>query len=396
MQPSLTGVRILDLSRMLSGDFGSILLGDSGAEIIKIEDPDGGDPLRQMPPHFLKGESAYFLSINRNKKSITLDLTKEKGRAIFYELVKKSDVVFDNFRPGILEKLGADYETIKKHNPKIISCSISSYGATGPYKDLPGFDLVIQALSGAMSFTGEPGREPVRMGIPMGDLAGSLYAVYAISTALYAREKTGQGQRIDLSLLDCLVSLLTYVAQYYFIGNEISQPIGSGHMSVVPYRVYQTKDGHLTVAVFVEKFWGKLCESIGLAECADDPKYCSTAMRLKNRDEVNELLGKKFRTETTDHWIKKLSADGIPAAPVNTVDQVFSNPQVLHRKMVVEINHPKCGKYKMLGHPIKTTGCPDGPNEPPPLLGEHTEEILDKLLGYRLTEIEQLKKDRVI
>jgi crotonobetainyl-CoA:carnitine CoA-transferase CaiB-like acyl-CoA transferase len=430
----LKGIRILDLTRMLTGDYAAMILGDMGAEIIKIEDPDGGDPLRTMPPHFLSGESAYFLSINRNKKSITLNLTKPKGQEVFYQLVSKSDVVFDNFRPGILEKLGADYLSLRKYNPRIIACSISSYGATGPYKDMPGFDLVIQALSGAMSITGEPGRDPVRMGIPMGDLAGSMFAAYSISAALYGREKTGSGCRIDLSLLDCLISLLTYVAQYYFtcsdpakagesIGGlpvrlpvrctqtgvrlpvqrqtgtqtgELPQLIGSGHMSVVPYRVYKTTDGHLTVAIFVEKFWGKLCEVVGRPEFANDPKYSSTAMRLKNRAEVDKMLEERFATDTTDAWIKKLYEAGIPAAPVNTIDKVFANPQVLERNMKIEINHPKCGKYPMVGNPIKITGAPDCLTNPPPTLGQHTEEILRQILDYKKSDIEQLKKDGII
>jgi len=392
----LNGVRILDLSRMLAGDYAAMILGDLDAEIIKIEDPDGGDPLRKMPPHFIAGESAYFLSINRNKKSIILDLTKPKGREVFYQLVKKSDVVFDNFRPGILEKIGADYQTLCKYNSKIISCSISSYGATGPYKDMPGFDLVIQALSGAMSITGEPGRDPVRMGIPMGDLAGSMFAAYSISAALYGREKTGQGQRIELSMLDCLISLLTYVAQYYFVGGEVPQLIGSGHISVVPYRAYKTKDGSLTIAIFVEKFWGKLCEVVGLPECANDPKYSSTAMRLKNRAEVNKMLEERFATDTTDAWIKKLYEANIPAAPVNTFDKVFTNPQVLARNMKIEINHPKCGKYPMTGNPIKISDAPDCLTGPPPTLGQHTEEILTKILGYKESDIELLKKDGII
>lgn len=392
----LNGVRILDLSRMLAGDYGAMILGDMGADIIKIEDPDEGDPLRKMPPHFLAGESAYFLAINRNKKSITLNLTKPKGREVFYQLVKKSDVVFDNFRPGILEKLGADYQSIRKQNPRIISCSISSYGATGPYKDMPGFDLVIQALSGAMSITGEPGRDPVRMGIPMGDLAGSMFASFAISAALYGREKTGLGSRIDLSMLDCLVSLLTYVGQYWFAGGGLPQHAGSGHASVVPYRAYKTKDGFLTIAIFVEKFWGKLCAAVGRPELADEPKYATTAMRLKNRNEVDTMLEERFATGTTDEWIKKLYDAGIPAAPVNTIDQVFANPQIQARNMKIEINHPKCGRYEMIGNPIKIDGAPDCLTVPPPFLGQHTEEIFTQILGYSKTDIEQLKKEGVI
>jgi crotonobetainyl-CoA:carnitine CoA-transferase CaiB-like acyl-CoA transferase len=396
MEQPLDGVRVLDLSRMLAGDYASMLLGDLGAEVIKIEEPESGDPLRKMPPHFIAGESAYFLSINRNKKSVTLDLTKEAGREIFYRLTERSDIVFDNFRPGILEKLGVDYDTLKECNPQIISCSISSYGQTGPYREYPGFDLVIQAYSGAMSYTGEPGRVPVRMGIPMGDLAGSLFAVYSIASALYARELTGEGRRIDLSLLDCLISLHTYVAQYYFASGETPQLIGSGHQSVVPYRAYRTKDGFITIAVFVEKFWALLCKVIGEPQLASDLRYNSTTSRLKNRQEVDSLLENKFVSKTTQEWMTLLEREGVPAAPVNTLDMVFKDPQVLAREMVVEVEHPKCGKLKMLGNPVKQPEVESQPLSPTPLLGEHTEQVLRDVLALSPDEISALKKECVI
>ncbi len=406
MQQLLEDTIVLDLGRMLAGDFGSMLLGDMGAEVVKIEEPKGGDPLRTMAPHFLAGESAYFLSINRNKRSLTLDMTKPKGKAIFLELVKKADVVFDNFRPGILERLGADYETIRKVNPMIISCSISSYGATGPFKEMPGFDLVLQALSGSMSITGEPGRDPVRMGIPMGDLAGAMFAAQSIAAALYRREKTGEGCRIDLSLLDCLVALLTYVAQYYFVGKELAGPSGSGHMSVVPYRAYKTKDGYLTVAVFVEKFWEKLCTVIGKPQYGNDPRFSTQPKRLENRGQVDAMLEEAFRTKTTDEWITLLYKEGVPTAPVLAVDKVFEHPQILARNMLVEIEHEKCGSYKMIGNPLKVytqaTGEQGAPREiePPlrssPLLGEHTAEVLSQFLGYSRDDVETLRREGVV
>jgi formyl-CoA transferase/CoA:oxalate CoA-transferase len=367
---------------MLTGDYAAMLLGDLGAEVIKVESPGTGDPLRQMPPHFLEGESAYFLSINRNKKSIVLDLKNPNDKQTLYELVKKSDVVFDNFRPGILEKLGADYETLKKHNSKIICCSISSYGKTGPYKEQPGFDLVLQALSGSMSITGEEGRAPVRLGVPMGDLAGSMFAVFSITSALHHRNQTGEGANIDISLLDSLISMLTYVAEYYFIGNQISKPIGSGHMSVVPYRAYETKNGYIVIAVFVEKFWQILCDVIGEPQLGEDERFNSTAMRLKNREQVDQLVEEKFKQKTKEEWVKLLHEAGVPAAPVNRIDEVFSDPQVLARDMLVEVEHPKCGKYKMIGNPVKVEGVKDE-FRPPPLLGEHTDEVLEKILGKK-------------
>jgi len=392
----LDGVRILDLTRMLTGGYAAMLLGDRGAEVIKIEAPGKGDPLRRMPPHFYKGESAYFLSISRNKKSVTLDLRKDEGREVFHRLVEVSDVVFDNFRPGVLERLGADYDTLKKIKPDIICCSISSYGHTGPLKNGPGFDLVIQALSGMMSYTGEPGRVPVRMGAPMGDLAGSLFAVFAISAALYAREKTGEGRFIDLSLLDCLISLHTYVSEYYWLGGQLPQLIGSGHMSVVPYRAYRTRDGFLTVAIFVEKFWAGLCNVIGRPELGRDERYDSTAKRLERRAEVDAVLEEVFPLKTTEDWMKLLEAEGVPAAPVLTIDRVFEHPQVLERGMVVEVEHPAGGVIKMIGNPVRQPEVDEQPLAPTPRLGQHTDEVLRRLLNYDEERLSRLRSEGVI
>lgn len=392
----LEGVRVLDLTRMLTGDYASMLLADMGAEVIKIEAPRGGDPLRSMPPHFIEGESAYFLSINRNKRSVTLDLRKERGREIFYELVKRSDVVFDNFRPGVLERLGADYETLKKYRQDIICCSISSYGHTGPYKDYPGFDLVIQALSGMMSYTGEPRRVPVRMGAPMGDLAGSMFAVFAICAALIRRERTGEGGAFDISLLDSLISMHTYVAEYYWLGKQLPELVGSGHMSVVPYRAYRTKDGFLVIAVFVEKFWQKLCDAIGMPELGVDERYDASAKRLKRREEVDRILEERLLLKTTDEWMERLNKAGVPAAPVLRLDEVFEHPQVLERRMVVEVEHPKVGRFKMLGNPVKEKGDDKERLEPPPLLGEHTEEVLKVILNFSDEQVESLREEGVI
>jgi len=392
----LKGIKILDLSRMLAGDYGSMLLGDMGAEVIKIEPPDEGDPLRKMPPHFVKGESAYFLSVNRNKKSVTLDLRTEKGKEVFYKLVKKSDVVFDNFRPGILEKLGADYDTLSKINPRIICCSILSFGRTGPYADQPAFDLTIQALSGAMSYTGEPGRLPVRMGIPMGDLAGSLFAAFAISSALYRREKTGKGCRIDLSLLDCLIALHTYVAQYYFSGGQVSGPIGSGHMSVVPYGAFATKDKPIVIAIFVEKFWKGLCEVLGDKELGEDERFSSTAGRLKHRDEVNERIQKRLLEKNRKEWLELLRKAQIPCAPILSIDEVFEDPQVIEDGMKIEVEHPVCGKIEMVGDPLKISPAEEKQYSPPPLLSEHTFEILSNLAGLNGDEINKLKEKKIV
>jgi crotonobetainyl-CoA:carnitine CoA-transferase CaiB-like acyl-CoA transferase len=276
----LSGVRVVDLAHMLAGGYGSMLLGDLGAEMIKIEPLEIGDRTRLLGPPFVEGESGYFLGINRNKKSVALDLRQEEGRQVLHDLVRISDVVFDNFRPGVMEEMGCGYETLKEINPRIIYCALSGFGKTGPYRDRPAFDLAIQASSGAMSITGEPGRPSVRMGIPMGDLGGSLFCAFAISAALYAREKTGLGRKIDIALMDCLVSLLTYVGQYYLLDGKVPGPMGSGHVSVVPYQAFPTKDIYIVVAVFVEKFWQALCRVLGAEELIDDPRFADNDMRV--------------------------------------------------------------------------------------------------------------------
>lgn len=393
----LSGARILDLSRMLTGDYASMILGDLGADVIKIEPPGTGDPLRAMPPHFVEGESAYFLSINRNKRSVTLDLRKDGGREVFHALVGEADVVLDNFRPGVLEKLGADWETLREVNPRIISASISSFGQDGPYASQPAFDLTIQALAGAMAITGEPGRLPARMGIPMGDLAGSMFAAYSVSAALYQREKTGEGVRIDLSLLDCLASMLTYVAQYYLTGGEVARPQGSGHMSVVPYGAFATKDRPIVVAIFVEKFWKSLCDVVGLPEMGEDERLASTAGRLENREVVDGRLQERFLTDTQARWIERLREARIPCAPILSIDQVARDEQILHREMIVDVMHPKCGPLRMLGDPVKLSPEPEGDHfAPPPTLGQHTEEVLKGVLGLDDERIARLRDAKVI
>ena len=388
----LAGARILDLSHMLAGPFGSMMLGDLGAEVIKIEPPDG-DPMRKMGPHFLEGESAYYLSENRSKQSIALDLTNARGRAVFYDLVKVSDVVYDNFRPGVAQKLGIDYATLKPINPRIICCSISGFGQTGPYRDRPAFDIAIQGLAGAMSITGTP-EQPARMGIPMGDLAGGMYAAFAIASALYHREKTGEGCCIDLSLLDCLVSLLTYVAQYYFHGGIVPGPQGTEHMSVVPYQTFKTKDGHLVVAAFTEKFWQGLCRALELPELLDDARFVNNDARRAHRAELVPLLARVFLARATIEWQARLDAESVPWGPINTIDRVFADPQIIAREMQIAVNHPTIGALPMIGDPIKIAN--ENELSAPPLLGQHTEKILREVLGYSQDTIARLETQKII
>ena len=387
------GVRILDLSRMLAGPYGSMLLADLGAEVIKVEDPEGGDPMRAMgPPYLPDGESAYYLAVNRNKKSVVIDLTRDDGRGVFFDLVRAADVVWHNFRPGIMEKLGCDYAALANVNPSLIMCSISAYGQDGPYREYPAFDLALQAMGGAMSLTGEPGGAPLRMGLPMGDLSGGMFGAFAVAGALFERARTGRGRHIDLALLDCQVSLLSYLAQYFWTDGRVPGPQGTAHASVVPYQALATRDGHLIVAVFAEKFWAGFCRAAGRPEWERDPRFASNRDRVAHRAEFGAEAATLFVTRTTADWLSRLHAEGVPAAPIQPIDRVLSDPQVRHREMVVDVKHPTHGVLPTLGTPIKFDPPERFVPSPPARLGEHTEPVLRELLNYPAERIDALRR----
>jgi CoA:oxalate CoA-transferase len=391
------GVRVLDLSRMLAGPYGSMLLADMGAEVIKVEEPDGGDPMRVMGPPFLAGgESAYFLSINRNKKSVALDLTRPGGRDVFLELAAHADVVWENFRPGVMERLGLSHAVLSAANPRLVLCSISAYGQDGPYRDWPAFDLALQAMGGGMSITGEEGRRPVRMGLPMGDLAGGMFGAFAVAGALFRRTRTGQGAHVDLSLLDCQVSLLTYLAQYFWADGRVPGPMGSGHTSVVPYQALATRDGHLIVAIFAEKFWAGFCRAVEHPEWQADPRFATNRDRVANRGALMALVEDAFTVRATDDWLARLHAAGVPAAPILGVDRVLSDPQVNHRHMVVEVEHPRLGRLPTLGTPIKIDGVRELSVTAAPQLGQHTDLVLGDWLKYPAERLAGLRRDGVV
>ena len=394
MPQLLSNVRILDLSRMLAGPYGAMLLGDLGAEIIKIEEP-AGDFTRTPAQYHMGGIGAYFLAINRNKKSVVIDLTTPQGQEVFHDLVKISDVVFDNLRPAALKKVGADYETLKGINPKIISCSVSGFGQDGPDRDLPAYDLTIQARGGAMGITGEKDGAPVRMGLPMGDLGGGLFAAYAIAAALFDRERTGQGRRLDISLLDCQASLLTYMATYHSIGGLIPKPQGSSHEILIPYQAFKAKDLYLVVACPTEKFWQSLCRALGREDLAGHPHFKDAFQRIVHRQELYQILQDIFSRKTVDEWMEVLRREDVPSSPVNTLDRVMKDPQILHRNMVVEVGHPAGGSFNSMGNPVKAEGAEEVFHHPP-ALGEHTEEILRSLLGYGSERIQDLMEKKII
>jgi crotonobetainyl-CoA:carnitine CoA-transferase CaiB-like acyl-CoA transferase len=379
-------IRVLDLSHVLAGPYCSMLLADLGYEIIKIEDPQKGDLTRGIGPYFLHGMSTYFMSINRNKKSITLDLKTDKDRYMFYELVKKSDIVLDNFRPGVLARLRCSYKELSEINPRIICCSITGYGSTGPYceQDLPSNDLVIQAMAGGMSLTGYPDQPPVRMGIAIGDLAGGLFAAFAITSALYRREQTGKGEFIDISMMDCQISLLNYIAQSYLVSEVIPGPVGSGHQWYVPYQVFKTKDSYIVIAIFNDKLFRKLCLALGIPELVDDPRFVTEANRKENKEALIGILESIVESKETSDLVDLLWKYGVTAGQVNNVAQALNDPQVLSRGMVVEMEFPDGSSVKTLGSPIKSTGFSSPPVSKPPCLGENTLDVLRELLGEDL------------
>ena len=393
---ALHGIRVIDLSMMLAGPSGSMLMGDLGAEIIKVE-PLEGDETRVSPPYsYAENMSAYYWSINRNKKSVVINLKSPEGRQVLYDLVAKSDVVYDNYRPGVLDRLQINYETLKRYNPQIICCSISTYGYTGLYRDRPGYDLVVQAVSGGMSITGEPGGSPVRAGIPLGDLVGGLLGVHGVLAAYIHRQKTGEGQRLEVSLLDGQVYLLTYIAQYYFHSGKIPGPIGSGHQSLVPYQAFKTKDIQIVIVAHQDHHFRRLCQALGKPEWAEDPRFATRPKRLENKSILIPLMESHLLTRPGDEWLEAIHKAGVPAGPINTLDRVLSDPQVLSRDMVVEADGPGKEKIKIIGNPLKMEKTPVQTFTRPPRLGEHTREILTNLLGYSREKIEYLKQKEAI
>jgi len=392
----LEGIKVLDLSRVLTGPFCTMTLGDLGAEIIKVEMPEKGDETRSWGPPFFGKESAYFLSINRNKKSITVDLKMPEGREIIYKLAKEADVIVENFLPGTTKRLEIDYEKIKGINPRIIYCSISGYGQDGPFAQQPAYDLLIQGEGGLMSITGIKDGEPVRIGVALVDIGAGMYATIGILAALKLRQETGNGQYIDVSLLDTEVSWLSYAASNYFAEGKNPKPMGSAHPSIVPYRAFRAKDRYFILAVGNDAIWKRFCKAMQLENLVDDPRYVTNEMRVKNREELEAFLQEIFARNEANYWINLLKEHKVPCGPINNISDVVTHPQVLYRDMVVEMEHPNAGKIKMVGNPIHFgEDISVQYRLSPPFLGQHTNEVL-KSLGYSDEEIEELREKRVI
>lgn len=390
----LAGVKVLDLSQYLAGPFCTMLLGDMGADVLKVEPIEKGDPSRSVKQRPSPGDSYYFLSTNRNKRSLTLDIRKPRGQEIFKKLAQWADVLVENFRPGVMDKLGVGYEHLKPLNPRLIYLSISGFGATGPYAQRPGFDQIAQGMSGLMSVSGDDSTGPMRVGIAIGDLLAGLFGANAVLAALIARQYSGEGQEIRTSLLESLIGVLSWSAGIYFDTGKDPIPSGNHHPLLAPYGMFEAKDGYINIAAGNDHIWLRLCEALGLKELAQDERFNNIPKRVENRGQLTEILNARLREKTQKEWVESLNALGVPTGPINRLSQVFQDPQVLHLEMLARIPHPTLGEVKMTGLPIKLEKNKASIRRAPPLLGQHTEEALTQL-GYSQEEITLLRKEGV-
>jgi crotonobetainyl-CoA:carnitine CoA-transferase CaiB-like acyl-CoA transferase len=390
----LDGIFVLDLSRILSGPICTMSLADMGARVVKVEPPPHGDDTRLWGPPFLNGTSTYFLSINRNKQSLALDLKSQEGRGILWRLVDRADVLVENFRPGVLKRLGFGAEEVAKRNSRLIYCSVSGFGQTGPQSHRPGYDVVAQGESGLMDLTGYPDGPPAKMGSSLADIIAGLYAVNGILLALLARQKTGKGQVVDISLLDSLVSTLTYQAMIYFATARSPRRMGTRHPSIVPYECFEAKDGFINIGVANEKAWASLCEALGIPQLAADPRFGTMASRITNYDELRPILADVLSRMSRSDIMRLLEEGGIAVGSVNTVAEALEHPQIQARNMVVELTHPDYGLLKMLGIPVQLSDTPGQVVTAPPLYGEHSRSILLDL-GLDEAAIRELFESKV-
>ncbi len=386
MALALEGLRVLDLTRVLVGPYATMILADLGADVIKLEMPITGDDSRAFPPH-INGESAYFMSLNRNKRSMTLNLKAPEGKEVFLNMVKKVDILVENFRPGTMEKLGLGYEILREENPQLIYAAASGFGHSGPYSERPAYDAVVQAMGGIMSITGQPGGPPTRVGTSIGDITAGLFTTIGILASLAHREKTGFGQKVDVAMLDSQVAILeNAIARYTAVG-EVPEPIGNRHPAITPFEPFATEDGQLMIAVGNDALWSKFCEAIDRVELRDDPRFKTNPLRTANHRVLQPLLAGTLVEKTTSDWRQIFDRDGIPNGPINSIDQVVNDPQVIAREMIVEVDHPTAGKTLLPGIPIKLSETPGAIREPAPLLGQHTAEVLCDVFGYTPEQI---------
>ena len=375
MEAVLSDIVVLDLSRVLAGPHCTMILGDLGATVIKVEQPGKGDDTRHFGPPYIAGESAYYLGLNRNKHSILIDFSTPEGKERLLKLLNTATVLVENFRPGTLERQGLGYEALRAINPGLIYCSISGYGQTGPYALRPGYDFVAQAESGIMSVTGEVDGDPQRVGSPVGDISAGIYACIAILAALRVRDRTGKGQYIDISLLETTTSLLSNVASNYLISGEEAPRLGNGHPNIVPYQAFRTRDGYVVVSCGNDRLYQALCQLLGREDLAKDPSFATNPQRVRNREQLVPALQEEFLYRSTEEWLPELRAAGIPCGPINTVSQIFHDPHIQARNFVWECEHPTAGKMKLSGSPIHLSETPTRLYKAPPLLGEDDDKV---------------------
>ena len=389
----LEGMTVLDLTRVLSGPYCTMLLADMGARVIKIEQPGKGDDTRHWGPPFIEGESAYFLSINRNKESVTLDFKRPEGRAIFDELVARSDVVVENFRPGTLARLGLDFASLAPRYPRLVYCSISGFGHTGPRRNEPGYDAVMQAEGGLMSITGAADGPPVRVGVAITDIASGMFAAQGIALALFARERTGRGQAVDIAMLDSVAALLSYQASTYFVTGSAPSRMGNRHPTIVPYETFAAADGDFMLAVGNDDQWRRFCRVAGLENVE---RFATNRARVTRYAELRPILAERLRTRTRMEWIEVLAATGVACGSVRDLHEVFTDPQLAAREMVAHVEHATIGEIGLLGVPIKLSDTPGSVRTAPPTLGQHTESVLEDDLGMSPAAIERLRAQGVV
>jgi formyl-CoA transferase len=395
-EASLAGIRVLDLSRVLAGPYCTMILGDLGADVVKVENPDGGDDTRTWGPPFIAGESAYFLGVNRNKRGITLNLKDRRGQDILRGLASRSDVFVENMRPGTLERWGVDGASLRQLNPRLITCSLSAFGKVGPYKDDPGYDFTLQALGGLMSVTGQPDGEATKVGVALVDVMTGLFASTAILAALRSRDATGRGQQIDLSLLESELAALANVASGYLVSGNRPRRYGNAHASIVPYEVFSARDRPFALAAANDRQFQILCEQLGYREWSTDPRFATNPARVANRTILIAELGRVFAERDADEWVSQLRAAGIPCASINHVDEAFDHEQVRALDVVEEVAHPTIGALKLVRPPFHLSETPATVRLAPPTLGQHTDEVLAELLGLEDAEIADLRRHRVV
>ena len=392
---ALEGVKVFDLTQIMAGPYCTMMLADMGADVVKVEKPNGGDDTRRMGPPFIEGESAAFLGINRNKRSIVIDLRSDAGRELAQRMARESDVLVQNFRPGAIERMGLGYEQVREINPAIVYCTISGFGATGPYAQRGGFDLVTQGMSGLMSVTGHSDSPPAKVGVPICDLNAGMFGAIGILTAYINRLRTGQGQHVDTSLLEGGIAYTFWESAMYFATGEIPEPKGSGHRLTAPYQAFETSDGYVNVGAANQANWERLCAAIGRDELVTDPRFVEPRDRMNNLDDLVSTLEQTFAQHTSDYWLDTLEAAGVPAGAINDLAQVYADPQVRAREMMVETEHPIAGRVKNIGIPIKLSETPGQFQRPAPTLGQHTNEVLTEL-GCSPEEIDKLRVDGAV